>query len=69
MDLSRADLYDLELIPGVSDNLAINILSKRDKLISSYQSPNWNMKTSPFELIHGVGKQTAKKLDLYLELK
>lgn len=64
--LSDADLYDLELIPGVSDTLGMNILVARHKIIAASNNKNSRLKINPFELAHGVGEKTASKLERYL---
>ncbi len=69
IDLSSADLFDLELIPGVSDVLANNIINKREQILAIEKDKIKKMNISPFELVHGVGKQTAKKLTKYLRLQ
>lgn len=62
------DMYDLELIPGVSDTLAQNILDARDKILNYSRSKPALKVENPFMLAHGVGKSTAQKLSLYLEI-
>ena len=64
--LSSADLYDLELIPGVADNLASNIIEKRSQIILEDQLKTKNSRKLSFEMIHGVGNKTAEKLARYL---
>ena len=64
--ISQIDLYDLELIPGVSDTLGTNIIKARHKIIAAADSKNFDAKINPFELAHGVGKKTALKLERYL---
>lgn len=65
---STADLYDLELIPGISDILGNNILKAREKILTTARSRNLT-DHRPFELAHGVGERTAKKLSAYLALR
>ena len=67
--LSSADIYDLELIPKISDKLAYNILNEKERIISAEHNKNSKKKLSPLELAHGVGKKTASRLSFYLSLK
>lgn len=64
--LSIVDLYDLELIPGVSDKLGNNILSKRQEIITDALLNGLNNQSDPFELVHGVGKKSASKLRRFI---
>ena len=66
VSLSSVDLYDLELIPGVSDRLGQNILEDREKIIQKAKLPNLKKDFSPFEMAHGVGPKKAKMLSNYL---
>ena len=66
---SSVDLYDLELIPGISDKLGNSILEARPKVLAWSPSTKAEKKLNPFELIKGVGKGTAAKLEKYLILE
>ncbi len=59
---SRADAYDLELIPGVSDSLAQGLLRSRREILAA--SPRQGC--SAFTLVHGVGNSKARDLCEYL---
>jgi hypothetical protein len=64
--LACADMSDLELIPGVSDNLAKELLDKRDKIIAHARD------SSPHEalqLARGVGERKAEVLSALLSLE
>ena len=64
--LSSCDMYDLELIPGVSDKLAISLIASREKIVTAAKANLLPNSASPFVLAHGVGEKTAKKLEKYL---
>jgi hypothetical protein len=64
--LACADMSDLELIPGVSDKLAIELLQKREQIIAHARD------SSPHEalqLAHGVGQHKAEVLASLLSLE
>ena len=67
LPLATADIYALELIPGISDTLAHKIIATRLAVhsVSSFLRPS--TKHRAFEVIHGVGPKTAKKLSHYLD--
>ncbi len=70
LKLSEVDLYDLELIPGVSDRLGLSILEKRSQIISCNADRNKKTKCpeNPLELVHGIASKKAQALQMYLEL-
>jgi len=66
--LSQVDLYDLELIPGLSDALGNRILAKRDDInrkarllpeLKSYQA---------FEIVKGIGPKKAAAFSEHIDL-
>ncbi len=66
--LITADLYSLELLSGISDSLAHEIIkSKRD--VSAHAV--WKVKKAPdnpLEYVHGIGEKRAKKFSRYLSV-
>ncbi len=63
---AEADLISLELIPGVSDTLATNLLARRKEI---ERAGCQHMPAAiAFETAHGVGPVMAKTLTQYLEL-
>ncbi len=69
ISLKNATMYELELIPGVSDTLAKNILEDREKIIKKAITLPPKDRHTALELAHGIGVKTAKKLDRYLEIQ
>lgn len=79
LKLSKVDLYDLELIPGISDKLGLAILEKRENIIycsslADKQKNDAHDKTkkkcplNPFKLVHGIGEAKSSYLLNFLEL-
>lgn len=54
------DQGTLQLVPGISDRLASNILAKLPAVLSKPQG---------LELVHGIGSKTEQKLRKYLVVK
>jgi hypothetical protein len=66
LPLACADMWALELLKGVSDTLALELIDKRYEIIRA------SFNTSPVEAIkkaHGIGDKTATKLLEYLDLQ
>jgi Holliday junction resolvasome RuvABC DNA-binding subunit len=60
-----ADVWSLELIKGVSDTIAFELLDKRPAIIRAAQ------KVTPIEAIQkarGIGEKTGERLLTYLDL-
>ena len=66
---SSADMYDLELIPGVSDKTAARILDARTKVLERAATLPMNQRYHAFVLVHGVGQAIALKFDRYIDLE
>ena len=68
IDFSRASLFDLELIPGISDRLATLLMLKKGEihLRSRFFAPRDRYQA--FMIVRGIGPKTAEKLDLYLRI-
>lgn len=65
LPLECADISSLELIKGISDTLAFELLEKR------YEIMRAAFTESPVDAIqraHGVGEKTAEKILPYLDL-
>ena len=67
--LSEADLYDLELIPRLSEAVALRILNQREQIIAHARNLPDSEKYKVFTEVRGVGNLTAQKLKDYLDLK
>jgi Holliday junction resolvasome RuvABC DNA-binding subunit len=66
LPLACADMWSLELLKGVSDTLALELIEKR------YEIMRAAVATSDLEAIkraHGIGEKTAGKLLEYLDLR
>ncbi len=63
--LACADISDLELIPGVSDKLALELLKNRDRIISHAENTSVH---EALELAHGIADRTAQKLSSFISL-
>lgn len=63
--LACADASDLELLNGVSDTLAFELIKERRSILlaTSRSTP-----ADALQLVHGVGAKTAEKLVRYLDL-
>ena len=66
---TRADMYQLELIPGISDTLAERLLSNRPEVQQEICSSAARPHSQALERIHGIGPVTATRLGRYLQLK
>ena len=64
--LACADMSGLELISGVSDRLASELVNERKRIVSQAQADLSHEEA--MQLAHGVGAATAKKLLKYLSL-
>lgn len=64
--LACADMSDLELIPGVSDNLARELLDKRDRIIAHARAHSTH---DALQLARGVGAHKAEVLSSLLSLQ
>jgi hypothetical protein len=64
--LACADLPTLELIPGVSDTLASSIMIMRPEIL--YHAAQGESFLTSWELAHGVGPASARRLDNFFNL-
>ena len=64
--LSESGLYELELIPGVSDQLGLSILEKKAKIIAKAETLAPKMKHTSLELVKGIGVKKAQAFGKYL---
>ncbi len=63
LPLLCADISSLELIPGISDNTAVQLLEKRDAIIRAERHGSIE---ESLQLARGIGTKTATKLARYL---
>ena len=68
LKLEACDVFALELIPGISDTLAFKMVEKRSTIAETAQYLSHSSKHRALEIIHGIGKKTAQKLNYYLEV-
>lgn len=64
--LGSVSEWELQLIPGVSDVLSRRILLLRPEIIAHASTLPETDQQEAFELVHGVGPKTARKLLGYL---
>jgi hypothetical protein len=64
--LACADIADLELIPGISDRLALELLENRARIIAHAESTS---EREALQLAHGVADRTADKLASFISLE
>ena len=65
---SRADQYDLELIPGVASVRSARLLAARDEIKRVCGLYHRSERYKALEIIYGIGPETAKKIGRWLEL-
>ncbi|RMD87676.1 MAG: hypothetical protein D6808_01040 [Candidatus Dadabacteria bacterium] len=67
--LSKADLYDLELISGISDTIGRALLRDKLKIISKARELPPGQKYKALTIVKGIGEKKAKKFYNYLTFK
>ena len=65
LPLQCADVWSLELLKGISDTLACEIVAKRFEIARSVRSEGH---LNALQHAHGIGEKTASKLLPYLDL-
>jgi len=60
--LSRASIFDLELISGVSDRMASRILEKKGEILTQATILPPERKWLALTLVHGIGPKNGRKL-------
>lgn len=68
-ELQSADLYDIELIPKISEKVATQILNRRQSILTAAAMVPKELQAQALADIPGVGKVTAKKLLNYFVLR
>lgn len=66
LSLACADMWSLELLKGVSDTLAFELLEKRDEILRASRKES---ESSALQRAHGVGEKKAQALLKHLSLK
>lgn len=66
--LAQADIYDLELIPRISDKLALRIMNQKEQILEQAAILPLNLRYKALELVYGIGPKTALTLNNYLDL-
>lgn len=69
LSLSQLDLYDLQLIPRISDKLSQNIYNSKSKIISKAKGLKPKHKYKALEIVKGIGNKTAYRLNDCLLLR
>lgn len=65
LPLACADLWSLELLKGVSDRLALELIENRSAIIKAAADGS---DLNAIQQAHGVGEKTAAQLLEYLDL-
>lgn len=66
INLYYLTLYELELIPGVSDTLGEELLRSKDEIQRRCKGRNWY---AAYEEAKGIGPKSADKLSWYLDCR
>lgn len=59
--LSKVGIYELELISGLSDSLANNILVKKEVILKKSRALPAHKQYQALELAHGIGEKSSEK--------
>ena len=65
---SQTGIYELELIPRISDKLAFNIDDKHERIMQRATALPTRKRDTAFEIVHGVGPKTAAKIAQYIDV-
>ena len=68
INLSTADIFELELLPGISDAMACTIQKNKVEIRRLADSAGIPAGTEVLTVIPRIGPQTAKKLKPYLAI-
>ena len=68
LDLCRAVVYELQLLPGISDALAFRIVEQQQAILRTAAELPRAGRYHALEIVHGIGRARAKKLGEFLEL-
>lgn len=66
LSLACADMWSLELLKGVSDTLALELIEKRYEIMRAAFTGS---QVEAIKKAHGIGDKTAEKLLEYLDLR
>jgi len=64
--LGCADISSLELIPGISDTIAISLIEKREEIQHSFEKTSLE---SSLQIARGIGPKNASKIARYLDVE
>lgn len=67
IDLASAGMYELELIPGISDRMAKNILESRTQVIDYSQSVKRSDRWYSLLNVEGISEKKARKFVKYID--
>ncbi|NMC63387.1 MAG: hypothetical protein GYA55_09510 [SAR324 cluster bacterium] len=68
LKLSEVTIADLQLIPGIADDLSSQIIEKRRDVLESAKILPCRDRHRALEQLHGIAKKKAAKFGLDLEL-
>lgn len=60
--------YELELIPGVSEQLSTSLLHWRSEVLRAARAAPCSQAARTFELVPGIGAARARTLERYIAL-
>lgn len=66
--LSQLERFDLELIPGLSEESKTKLLSRKHELLIPARPAKGAEEASPFERIKGIGRKKARILEQYISM-
>jgi hypothetical protein len=65
---SHTGIYELELVPNISDTLAIEIDDNHQRIAARAVQLNPDQCAKALELVHGIGPAIAKRIAGYVDL-
>lgn len=68
IELCRAGMFELELIAGIADALAFEILRKKRAVLAAARALPPGARHRALELVHGIGRKRAQSLSRHLAL-
>lgn len=67
--LLNTNIYELNLIKGISDRLSEAILKKKDLLLDKAKELNIGVKYKALTEVRGIGERNSKKFAVYIDLE
>ena len=67
-DFCSAGIYELELIPGISDNLALRLTHSRNAILAAAKRQPLSTRYKALTIVRGIGPKRAKTISHYMTL-